>query len=338
MLGAGRTVGVAVCLVLLAGCGTSNTRPIAGGVATGAGFSVRPPAGWRSFNQATESKIFGESKQQTRANGLAAGGVLEAGHWINPSGNGDPSLVVDVEPVTADTSDATINAEQSAVLRRVGATGLRQLSGPTTVDGVPATAFAYRLKGSDDRAISVRRGIYLYSITVGAKAGQGTNVDSLLETVVKGWHWTTTAVPELVQLTRYSGDGYTVTLPAGWKGAGSRDAALAGVKGADSLWSGYADASGQSVAGVLERPAGGATLDQLVAQELNNGGKRKADEQLGGTRAAVLDISSQGIHLHEWVALHGGREYAIVVKTTEARSALDDAAVRKALDSWQFTS
>ena len=127
---------------------------------------------------------------------------------------------------------------------------------------------AYSLEDFDLRVISARRGTCLYSITVGAKAGQGTNVDSLLQSVLKASRWTTTAVPKLAQLERYSGHGYEVTLPAGWKGQGGGDAALAGVKGADSVWSGYADSSGQSVAAVLERPAGSATLDQLVAQEL----------------------------------------------------------------------
>lgn len=323
--------------MLLAGCGTSNTKLIPGGMAIGAGFSVKLPSGWRSFDQSTQTKIVAEAKQQARAKGLPVNGVLEVGHWINPSSNGKDSLVVDVEPVTADTSDATVNEQQSSTLRRGGATSVRQLSGRTVVDGVAAAGVAYSLEGFDLRLISARRGTYLYSITVGAKAGHGTNVGSLLESVLKAWRWTTTAVPELAQLERYSGHGYDVTLPAGWEGQSSSDAALAAVKGADSVWSGYADSSGQSVAAVFERPAGSATLDQLVAQELQNGGRREADEKLGGAGAAVLDIDSHGIHVHEWVALHGGREYAIVVRTTEARRALDDRLVRKSLDSWQFT-
>lgn len=328
---------MAVCVALIAGCGSSNTKPIPHGVATGAGFSVSLPSSWRSFDQAAQKKISQETQQQANAKGIPVAGVLEAGHWINPSGAADDSLVVDVEPVTTDTSDATISQEQSGVLKQAGAVAVRQLSSQPTVDGVPATGFAYRLGGFELRVLSVRRGTYLYSITVGGKAGQGVNIDSLLGTLVKAWHWTSTAVPALAQLDRYSGHGYDVTLPPGWRGAGSKDAALAGVKGADSVWSGYTDASGRSVVAVFERPAGNATLDQLAAEEIKNGGRRKADDQLGGADAAVLDISSQGVHLHEWVAVHGGVEYAVVVRTTEARRALDDAAVRKALDSWRFT-
>jgi hypothetical protein len=338
VLGTGRTAAVAVAVMLLASCGTSNTKSIPGGIATGAGFYVKLPTGWRSFDQATQNKIAAESSQQLRATGVAVGEALEAGHWINPASKGDDSLVVDVEPVTADTSDATLSQEQNALLQRVGATGVRELSAAVTVDGVAATGSEYSLNGFDVRLISARRGTYLYSITVGAKPGQGTNVDRLLETVVKAWRWTTTAVPELAQLERFSGHGYKVTLPAGWKGQGSSGAALAGLNGADSLWSGYVGSGGQSAAAVWVRPAAGAALDQLVAEELKNGGKRVGDERLGGAVAAVLDISSHGVHLHEWVALHGGREYAIVVRTTEARRALDDATVRNALDSWQFTS
>lgn len=338
MLGGRGTVGVVVVLLLLAGCGSSNTKPIPGGVASGAGFSVRLPTGWRSFDQVTQSQIFRQSYRQLRAKGVPGHGVLEAGHWINPSSPGEASLVVDVEPVTPDTAEATLDQEQSRLLRQAGATDVRLLSSPTAVDRVTVTAFAYRLGDFNLRAFSARRGIYLYSITIGAKDGQMAAVDGLLATMVKSWHWSTTDVPELSQLQHYSGRGYRVTLPPGWTGAGSSDAALAGVRGADSLWTGYADASGRSIAAVLERPSSNVTLDELVAQELRSGGKREADEQVGGADAAVLDMAARGAHIHEWVTLHGGREYAIVVRTTDARRARDDGEVRQALDSWQFTS
>jgi hypothetical protein len=334
---AGRIVCSVVALTVLVGCGATNTTPIPGRIAAGPGFSVKLPKGWRSFDPATRAKLARETAQEGRAKGIVSGGVLPAGHWIDPSSTGKDSLVVEVELATTDTSDATLAQRENAFLRQGGFTGVRRLAGPATVDGVAVVdRVAYRLNGVDLRGISARRGTYLYSISVGAKTAQAGYVDNLLATVLKVWRWTTTAAPALARLEHYSGHGYTVTLPAGWTGHGSSDARLAGINDADSLWSGYVGGSGTSFAAVFVRPAGGATLDRLAAAELRNGGRRAGDEKLDGARAAVLDSSSHGTHLHEWIVLHGGRAYAISVRTTEARRARDVAAMRRALDSWRF--
>lgn len=329
--------GVVVAVLALAGCGGSDTKALPGGIASGPGFTVKLPRGWRAFNMVTETKIDRQSRRYALGKGISGYGVLDGGHWVKLSGGAQEAFDVEVEPITADEADATITQEQTAALRRVGATRVRQL-GSTIVDGVPATITAYRLQGLDLRVVYTRRGNYLYSITVTAKHEQGTSPDSLLKTVVGGWRWTSTAVPALAQLSRVSGTGYKLTLPPGWKPESGADAARAGVTGADSAWIGYTDSSGQTFAAVFVEPARSATLAQLVARELKDGGKRLADEQLGGATAAVLDISSKRFHIHEWVVLHGGRDYVIAVRTSNARAGVDDAAVRKALDSWQFTS
>jgi uncharacterized protein YbdZ (MbtH family) len=347
-----RRVALLAAVLLLAGCGSDDphTKKVDKGRASGAGFSFTLPDGWRAVDRPAERQRLFEKSAAGKVKGLDTAGFLTAGVWGKDDAQRG-AVVVIVEPVPADTSDAVVDHAVGTALEQFYE-DVHPLASPAQLGGGRVRAARYRYEDSEQRALAARRGDYLYTVNIAMRKGNTAKLDALFRQIVSTWRWSAGTAPPLERLRHFTGSGYAVTLPAGWRATGKLQLAKAAdsPQGVDSVWRGVVGERFATNVNIISSRGGGdiATLvDQLTEAERGGTGgysvqsiRRGADAEIDGEPAASIEIRARqsGIALRtrEFITTHAGRIFQMTLATLPERFEKDAQAFAAALQTWRW--
>ena len=345
----------------MAGCGGKDFEPLDDGRATGPGFAFELSEDWEALEDLKElrDEVGGEIDESL---GLDVDSGFEfAGAWAEPDEDDTKPVVnVVVEPVTRDTKFEALSTGTTQFLQ--AAVKPQDLeTGRSSLGGTPAFSATYETERDDDRVenrqLTAQRGDYAYTLTVQMHTDEDGPVDDLMRDIRSSWRWEPLRPAGrrlLAELSDFSGTGYTLTLPPGWRGTGPDALRKAGqLEGVDSLWRGYLDARRATNVNVGYIRAGSQDLDEALdfveEQErtaLDDQGAKLAslergdDMELDGETAGVLELETDfgGDRLRqvEVVVLHDERLYRITLSGIEERHATDRKQFLRALRTWRW--
>ncbi|WP_354701807.1 hypothetical protein DSM112329_02143 [Paraconexibacter sp. AEG42_29] len=357
---------VAMLSALLAGCGDDDvsTSNLKDGRATGPGYSYALPDGWKSLDLGDKADRELAERVSERIKGLDTAGFGYR-YWAKPGDDERRPIVnVTAEPLTADT-ETDIAARSGRALMDTLGPDIQDapLAPPAQFDKAPTlVGVRYSAEGRANRAVSARRGTYVYTVTVSMQEKYAKDVDALTESIATSWRWAALDAAgrrALEPLRRLQGDGYRVRLPLGWRGSGKAALKAMGgaFAGADTLWRGAVTEQNSTNATVLISPGASGTLDAAASEvedaerqtaEQTKGAyvirgiERGTDTTVGDEPAAVLEIRSAAgpakvpLRQREVIFRHAGRTYRVILTSLPGRFAKDLAEFDSALATWAW--
>jgi hypothetical protein len=354
-LRAGLIVAVAA---VIAGCGGSpETDPLADGIARGPGFTMELTEDWEAV-----SDLEALSDEVSSSEDLPPGldldnGILIAGAWGREDLKRTVVTAV-IEPVTTDTSLEDVTASATALLVSTGRVDGEVDSRRTTVDGRPATVGSYSDgEGTEHALVALQEGPFAYSLTFQMDTTDPAELQAVVDDILADTRLrppSESEAEELDSLSDIAGDGYDVSLPAGWKasdGEALGDQPL--VADVDTLWRGFIDERFATNVQVRVVPDPGVPLER--ATEILAGSERRALERawkavqvsrgddltIDGEPASTLEFQyvAGGIRLSgiEIFVLNESRLHSITLTTPTERLSKDRSALLEGLGSWTWT-
>ncbi|MBA2793208.1 MAG: hypothetical protein H0U32_04320 [Thermoleophilaceae bacterium] len=362
-----RAIGLVVlCAVLAGGCG-GGAEPkldrLSDGRAQGAGFVFELPEHWQALETTEELEREVSDAVTEEIPGLdAQAGFLFAGFWVQPDEKDlRPSVNVNVEPVTADTSlDALATSSLALVEAKIEERPAQQ---PARLGGAPAVRYSYEDEDEEGRAVQtrgivVKRGDFAYTLTLQMTgSGAAEPVDELTGQIGSTWRWREPDAQErkdLSDLSDFEGEGYRVTLPPGWRGTGKEALGDSGPAGIDALWRGFVGSGSSTNVNVarLDYPTGdlAVALREVAREERRTDAATPAFEldsldivsapAVDGEPAGALELTStaNGNRLRqlEVVVLRESQLYRITLSSLRERYPPERRAFLEALATWRW--